>query len=380
MIVGERSRAKHFMTMASARSRPMTLYQFMDLPDTALPMDIKTAYRKLSAQYHPDVNKNQEASLKLQAIRLAYEVLHDKELRSRYDRHGLGALGPRFEELRKYLGVERSRDRGEKGGDIYTVVGLEFSESITGVCKVILVWALSSCGDCGGSGSCSPAGEDKCEVCKGLGEILRTPGGQRGVPRMAHLSVCPACGGRGATTVTYCSRCRGQGHTRVQRSLEIRIPAGVHSGSVLKIAGQGDAGKYGGPPGNLFVKLEVYNLEGFRREGDHLYSSVDVNLYDALLGALVSVPSPRGPRMLEIPPGSQDGSVVMVKGAGVARVVDGGSVEWGNQYYTLKILVPSVKEHCTEGKKVLEKLLEACRERELTGQAEGRPKFTDYLG
>lgn len=153
-----------------------------------------------------------------------------------------------------------------------------------------------------GSGFSAHQAVQQCEVCHGLGEILRSKWGSGG-PNVVQLGVCPSCGGKGSASHQHCSRCRGEGRAKVARTVKIRVPAGVKHDQVLGVRGQGNAGKFGGEPGKLFVKVQVYDLKHVKREGDHLYSDLTVELFDVLLGTAVEVDTVRGKRMLQIPAG-----------------------------------------------------------------------------
>ncbi|KAG2482894.1 hypothetical protein HYH03_018176, partial [Edaphochlamys debaryana] len=214
-------------------------------------------------------------------VQAAYEVLADGALRQQYDSQGLGALGPKYDGLRRYLtgpGQQEGSGAGGGGGgpggargpDVHTVLGLLLSEAVTGADKELSYSALGRCGRCQGSGQASapPA----CSVCRGTGAVLRSRwageaegvyGGMRVVARAA----CPSCGGSGAVAQPPCPDCRGRGRRRESRRLPVRVPAGVERGTLLRLAGEGSVGRRGGPAGDLLVMVEVYPDAQLSRRG-----------------------------------------------------------------------------------------------------------------
>lgn len=318
------------------------LYELLAVPTNAIVTDIKVAYRSLAALYHPDVNKTDTAKHKYQAIQLAYEVLSDTRLRQQYDTHGLAVLGSKYSYLSNFLdtgGDEGSPAPGERGRDLYTVVGLDLEEVVTGAEKVVAVAAMGRCSSCKGSGTQRDGAREACEVCRGSGEILRSRRCAASGMRLTELGVCPACGGKGASFLEFCARCGGEGRARTQRAIKIRVPAGVDGSRLLVLKEQGDAGRFGGPPGDLYVKFEVYLQDNFERRGDDLYSELPLEVYDVLLGITVTVPTARGSRSLMVPPGTQHGSLIKMEHAGVPRVVS-GTVSRGHHFFKVNVAIP----------------------------------------
>ncbi|GIL87394.1 hypothetical protein Vretimale_1681 [Volvox reticuliferus] len=357
--------------------RPHTLYGLLGIKRSATLAEIRAAYRNAARQLHPDTNASPAAQEDFQRIKAAYEILGDSSLRKLYDNVGLQALGPKFATLWSYLGngsddagapgdEQRGVRAGPGGGgvrgrDVHLVLGIMLSEAAQGTEKVLSYAAMATCEDCQGSGysSAPPA----CTVCRGSGQILKSQylgaadSGQFAGPKVLGLDTCPACAGSGRVDQPPCTSCLGRGRRSSSRDLAVRIPAGVERGQVLRVCGEGGAGRCGGPPGDLLVRLEVYPDPNLERRGHDLHSSLVLDVFVAVLGGAVEVETVRGARMLQVPPGSQPGDVLRLRGAGIIRAAPGGAgTVRGDHYFTLAVRLPSAHELCGASRELLRQL------------------------
>ncbi|KXZ45250.1 hypothetical protein GPECTOR_56g346 [Gonium pectorale] len=326
--------------------------------------------------------------LQLRIVKAAYEVLCDSRLRKQYDNLGLLALGAQYADLLGYMGGPglgagaAGHARGGAGGgvggvrgrDVHLVLGLLLSEAAQGAEKVVTYEAMGACEACQGSGLASLP--EACSCCGGTGSVMRSEwagaaerGSFSGV-KVAAPAPCPACGGWGALPQPPCQRCSGRGRRRVLRELSLRVPAGVERGATLRVAGEGGAGRYGGHPGDLLVRLEVYPDSNLSRVGDDLHSELEVEVWVAVLGGSVAVDTVRGQRLLEVPPGAEQGDVLRLSGAGVARAAPGGGgLVRGDHVFTLRLRLPSAAQLCDPSRALLRRLA-AC-DSTLRGAAAG---------
>lgn len=342
-------------------------YEILGVSRDSSKEEIKRAYRRLARKYHPDVNKEPGAEERFKEINRAYEVLSDNELKARYDRFGeaglsgaaaaasgfqdfagMGGFADIFESFFTNFagagaGYARSRQGPVRGDDLRFDLKLEFLEAIFGGEKQIRISHLEVCNVCGGSGA-KPGTEVKtCPTCGGSGQVrraTRTPFGN-----FTQVSVCPTCGGSGQVLEEPCHNCNGEGLAQTTKKLRINIPAGVDSGTRLRVSGEGDAGRRGGPPGDLYVYLFVEPDPDFQRDGLTILSEVRVSYLQAILGAKVSVPTVDSKAGLEeeveltIPAGSQPGTVLTLEGKGVPRI--GNPMSRGDHQITLVVEIPT---------------------------------------
>ncbi|GIL44121.1 hypothetical protein Vafri_1655 [Volvox africanus] len=357
--------------------RPHTLYGLLGIKRSATPAEVRAAYRTAARQLHPDTNASPAAQEDFQRIKAAYEILGDSRLRKLYDNVGLKALGPKFAILWNYAGSgldDAGAPGGEQGGvkaggpsggvrgrDVHLVLGIMLSEAAQGADKVLSYAAMATCEDCQGSG-CSSA-PPACSVCRGSGQILRSEylgaavSGHFAGTKVLGLDTCPACAGSGRVEQPPCTSCAGRGRRLSSRDLAVRIPAGVERGQVLRVYGEGGAGRCGGPPGDLLVRLEVYPDPNLERRGYDLHSSLALDVFVAVLGGAVEVETVRGTRVLQVPPGSQPGDVLCLTGAGIVRAAPGGGGTLrGDHYFTLAVRLPSAHELCGASRKLLQQL------------------------
>ncbi len=319
-------------------------YDLLGVPRTASEGDVKKAYRKLAMQYHPDRNSAPDAEARFKEITEAYEVLRDPEKRSRYDRYGKAGLGGAaggfggFHHvdlsealnifMRDFGGFEsmfggggRSQADARRGQDIRVTVKLTLAEVATGVRKTVKLKTLERCETCEGSGAKSGSRPATCGTCGGSGEVRRAARSVFG--QFVSVAPCPTCAGEGQIIKEPCEVCRGEGRIRGERSVVVEVPAGVSGNNYLTLRGQGAVGPRGGPAGDLLVMLDVKDDDRFERHGENLVHDLAVSFSQAALGARFTVPTPYGDETLEVPPGTQPGTVLQLRGKGLPRL--GGS-------------------------------------------------------
>lgn len=330
-------------------------YEILGVPRNASQEGIKSAFRQLARQYHPDVSDDPEAEEKFKEINEAYGVLSDPEKRQRYDqfgRAGLGDLGGMpdfatmdfgdiFEEILGSFGFSfggmgsRAR-RPRRGRDLQIELTLTFEEAVFGVEKTIEVTRNEVCDRCRGSGVEPGTTPQRCATCGGRGEVRQVQ--QTIFGAMVQTAVCPTCGGRGEVIPNPCQTCRGGGLVRKTVRKVIAIPAGVDDGTQIRLAGEGEAGTLGGPHGNLYVVLHVQPHKFFKRRGNDILVNVDINVAQAVLGAEIRVPTADGEEILRIPPGTQPGKVFTLRGKGVPYLQRNGR---GDQRVIVNVEIPT---------------------------------------
>ncbi len=342
-------------------------YEVLGVGRNATPEEIKKAYRKLAKQNHPDLNPNDKegAEKRFKEATEAYEVLSDPEKKSRYDQFGHAGVDPRaaagggggyggfgggvyddidFGDIFSsffgggFGGGGRSRSRANapiQGADIRMNVDLTFEEACFGTTREITVNHLEKCGACGGSGAKPGTEPVTCSACGGTGqETVRqsTPFGMVQTTR-----TCTACGGRGKIIKEPCAACRGEGRARRAKKIKVNIPAGVDSGRQVYVRGEGDAGKNGGPNGDVILFVNVKPHKIFKREGADIYSEFHITFVQATLGCEVVVPTLDGDVKYTIPEGTQPGTVFKLKDRGAYKL---GSANRGDQYVKMIVEIP----------------------------------------
>lgn len=332
-------------------------YEVLGVERNASPEEIKKAYRKLARKYHPDVNKEPDAEERFKEVKEAYDVLSDPEKRARYDRYGhaepqgggyggFGGFGGAeagggfggFEDIfDMFFGGRRSNPQApRRGADIEYPLTLEFKEAVFGVEKTLQVPREESCSTCHGSGAKPGSKLETCPVCHGTGQeetFQSTPFG-----RLINRRTCSRCHGRGRLVKQPCPTCHGRGRIRVTRKIQVNIPAGVEDGSQLRMAGEGEAGVNGGPPGDLYILLRVKPHPFFSRDGDDIYCEVPITFVQAALGDEIEVPTLDGRVKLKIPPGTQSETYFRIRGKGVPRLRGHGQ---GDQHVKVVVVVPT---------------------------------------
>ncbi|KAK9740138.1 hypothetical protein RND81_03G014400 [Saponaria officinalis] len=344
-------------------------YSILGVSRNASKAEIKSAYRKLARSYHPDVNKEPGAEQKFKEISNAYEVLSDDEKKSIYDRFGEAGLkgsGPGmgdfsnpfdlFESIFDLggmnmggMGGRGSRNRATEGEDqLYNLV-LNFKEAIFGIEKDIEITRLESCGTCNGSGAKPGTQATKCNTCGGQGQVVSSARTPLGV--FQQVSTCSACGGTGET-FTPCNTCGGDGRVRKSKRIGLKVPAGVDVGSRLRVKGEGNAGRRGGPSGDLFVVIDVIPDPVLKRDDTNILYSCKVSYIDAILGTTMKVPTVDGTVDLKIPAGTQPGTTLVMAKKGVP-MLNKPNIR-GDQLVRVQVEIP--KRLSDEEKKLIEEL------------------------
>ncbi len=330
-------------------------YEVLGVPRDADENTIKGAYRKLARQYHPDVNKSEDAEERFKEINEAYEVLSDTEKRAGYDRFGHaatqggfgggagqgfggfpGGFGDIFEEFFGGFGGAHATQRGPaRGNDLRYDMEITFQEAVFGAEKEIEIPRQELCPQCQGSGAEPGTKPVRCPQCNGTGEVRRAQ--QTILGQFVSVTTCPRCNGEREIATTPCTNCHGQKRVRVTRKLAVSIPAGVDDGMRIRLAGEGEPGERGGPPGSLFVVLRVQPHRVFQRQDNDILLELPVNIVQAALGAEVEVPTLDGPSKLTIPAGTQHGAVFRLRGKGVPVL---RSSRRGDQLVSVRVVVP----------------------------------------
>jgi molecular chaperone DnaJ len=323
-------------------------YETLGVDRTANEVDIKRAFRNQARQHHPDVNKDPNSESRFKELNEAYAVLSDARKRAAYDRFGHSGQGSGFEgysdlggfaDLFENLftgGGRRSGQRGpQRGADLRYDMSVTFEEAIFGVEKQIEIPVLQICERCGGKGAEPGSGAATCPRCQGSGELRRVQ--QSVFGQFVNVIICDVCQGEGQVVASPCSSCRGQGRERRKKNLTIKVPAGVDRGQQIRYAGEGEIGPKGGPPGDLYLVLDVAEHSTFIREGNDVYYHLPLNVAQAALGDEVSVQTLDGTVELKIPPGTQHGKNFRFRGQGVPQLR--GS-QRGNFYVVASVVVP----------------------------------------
>jgi len=341
-------------------------YEVLGLQKGASDDEIKKAYRKVAKDCHPDLHpgdKEKEAQFK--EANEAYSVLSDPDKKAKYDQFGFAGVDPNygagagagdftgdFGDLGDIFGDifggafgggfggfgggrSQARSGPQKGETLRVRLAIAFEEAAFGCQKEINVTRVDSCPDCKGTGCAPGTTAEVCPDCKGTGTVRVQQRTMFGV--MQSTTACTRCGGTGKVIHTPCSKCRGAGTVRVQKRLSVSIPAGIDDGETVSLRGQGNAGRNGGPAGDLYVTVQVKPSPVFRREGTNIYTSARLNFVQAALGAEIEVPTLDGNVALTIPEGTQTGSVFRLRGKGVPSLRGGGR---GDQYVTVDLETP----------------------------------------
>lgn len=328
-------------------------YEILGVERSVDEQGLKSAYRKLALQYHPDRNPgNKDAEEKFKEAAEAYSVLSDPQKRAAYDRFGhqglQGAGFPGFDPsvftdfsdiLGDFFGFgdlfgssRRQRNRPTRGEDLRYDLEIEFEEAIRGKTVEIQVPQLVACERCHGSGAEPKDGTVTCSLCRGRGEIVYQQG------FLSIRRTCSQCGGAGRIVRRPCQECRGEGHKRVDRKLGVNIPPGVDNGTRVRLAGEGRPGDNGGPPGDLYVFLRVKDHPVFERHGNDLYCVVPINVAQAALGAKVDILTFDGLQTVQIPEGAQHGERICLRGLGVPDLNGRGR---GDVYVQIEVRTPA---------------------------------------
>lgn len=361
-------------------------YDILGVSRNADQDEIKRAYRRQARKYHPDVNKDPGAEETFKEINKAYEVLSEPELKARYDRFGeagvsgagaggfqdfgdMGGFADIFETFFSGFsgGVgQGGRRRGPmRGDDLRLDLKLDFIDAVFGGEKEIKISHQETCGTCSGSGAKPGTRPSTCSTCSGTGQVrraTRTPFGS-----FTQVSACPTCGGTGEVIEDRCEACGGNGLIQETKKLKITVPAGVDNGTRLRVSSEGDAGMRGGPAGDLYVYLFVSEDSTFKRDGINILSDLKVSYLQAILGCKLQVDTVDGPEELEIPPGTQPGTVLVLENKGVPKL--GNPVSRGDHLLTVQVDIPTRLK--PEERELVEKLAEIRGDQVNRGGIEG---------
>lgn len=343
--------------MASSRN----YYDVLGVSKTADDKEIKSAFRKLAKQYHPDINKEPGAEEKFKEIGEAYAVLSDPEKRRQYDQFGHEAytqgaqnggfgggfggfdasdidLSSIFEDLfggGMFGGGSRSSrsNRPAKGRDSRVLINLTFEEAVFGCKKTITLDLDSECESCNGKGG---SGEETCKTCGGRGRVVEQQRTMFGV--FQSETTCRTCGGKGKSYKNVCKECNGSGHVVKEKEIEITIPEGVDTGHQLRISGKGAAGYNGGPNGDIYIEFRVKEHDLFERKENDVYIEVPITVTEAVLGCKKEIPTLTGSVVLDIDAGSQSGDQLRLRGKGIK---DPTRKKYGDMYVVLDVVIPT---------------------------------------
>lgn len=350
-------------------------YEVLGVSRSAAADELKRAYKKLAAKYHPDRNPgDEEAITKFKEASEAFDVLNDPDKRARYDRFGhagvggaaggggagfqdvgdiFNAFGDLFEgfgfQFGNRQGGGRSSGGAARGDSLQATVRIDLPEAFAGCRRELRISRRESCESCQGSGCKAGTAPAKCSTCMGRGQVMTT----QGFFRMQ--TACPTCRGRGTVVRDPCAACSGQGRMLKEVVRELSVPAGVDTGMQLCLRGEGEAGQNGGPRGDLYVEIEVREHQLFKRDGQDLNYRLPVTFAQAALGAEIEIPTLKGREMLKIRPGTQPGEVSRLKGYGMPDP-RGGNSRPGDLLVEIQVEVP--KKLTGEQEELLRKLAE----------------------
>ena len=319
-------------------------YSVLGVRRDAGPDEIKRAYRRLARELHPDVNPDPQTQERFKEITQAYEVLSDPEKRQMYDMGGdpfgrpdggsagAGGFGPGFpfsDIMDAFFGAGAGgatargpRSRARRGRNATIRVELDLSECAFGATRELTVDTAVVCPTCSGEGTAPGTHPETCDVCGGRGEVSRVARSFLG--QVVTSQPCPRCGGFGTLLPRPCPECDGDGRVRTRRTIKVRIPAGVEDGTHIQLAGEGEVGPGGGPPGDLFLEIAQRPHPIFERQGDDLHCTVTIPMVAAALGATLSVESLDGPVDIDIRPGTQSGQVIPLYNHGIQHLNSSG--------------------------------------------------------
>jgi len=338
-------------------------YEVLGVARTATEVEIKRAYRTQAVKHHPDKNPGDHVSEdKFKECAEAYAVLSDSQKRAAYDRFGHAAVGagagfdPGFSNIEDIFDMFGFGDMfGSRGGGTRTSVQqgsdlrydleITLEEAAAGKEQKLRIPRLETCGECDGKGAEKGTKAESCITCQGSGQTRYQQG------FFSVMRTCPNCSGRGQIIRTPCKICSGAGRVEKEKTLDVKIPAGVETGSRLRVTGEGEDGPNGGPSGDLFVVLHVKEHEVFERQGANLYSAVPVTFAQAALGAEMKVKTLNGEEDLKVPPGTQTGTIFRIKSRGMPAL---GGRGCGDLFVAVTLITP--KNLTKEQRKLLEQL------------------------
>ena len=335
-------------------------YEVLGVSKTADEKEIKSAFRKLAKKYHPDVSKEPDAAEKFKEAQEAYAVLSDEQKRKQYDQYGHAAFdgmnggagfdfsdfdfsdifgdlfgsafGGGFSNFGGFGGGSSRGSRARRGADKLMRVDLSFEEAVFGCKKNIKVDVYEECDECNGKGG---KGEKSCSTCHGSGSVTTQQNTLFGA--FMTRTTCPDCNGKGKTYSSICSDCRGTGKVKENKTLEVKVPAGVDSGNQLRLSGKGDSGSNGGSNGDLYLEFRVKDHELFERDGNDIYLELPITIPEAVLGCKKDIPTLYGNVKLTIEGGANTGDKHRLKGKGIEDLHSGSK---GNMYVVINVVIP----------------------------------------
>ena len=369
-------------------------YEVLGVSRGASEDEIKKAYKKMARKYHPDLNPGDKtAEEKFKEVNEAYEVLSDADKKARYDQYGHAGVDPNFGAGGFGGGFDRSFDFGDlgdifgsffgggfgggrrtnpnapqRGESIRMSIAISFEEAAFGCEKAVTVERYETCDTCHGNGCAPGTSPEVCPDCHGTGTVQVRRQTPMGV--FATSSPCPKCGGKGRIIHQPCKDCRGSGMVRKKKTIQASIPAGIDNGQTISIRGQGNAGKNGGPAGDLLITITVRPHELFRREGTSVLCEAPITFAQAVLGAELEIPTIDGKVKYTLPEGTQSGTTFRLKGKGIPSINGRGR---GDQYVTVYIETP--KNLNKEQKEALKKFAETMGESNYEEQKKFFKKF-----
>jgi len=383
--------------IAAKMARKRDYYETLEVGRDASTEDIKKAYRRLAMKHHPDKNPGDKgAEERFKEVSEAYEVLSDPEKRRTYDQfghaafEGAGAAYRGFQEfdldeaLRTFSGVfgdgifdtffgdvfgRRTRTAAARGSDLRYDLTITFEESAFGTKKEITIPKTDACGTCRGSGARPGTTRTACPRCGGSGQIRSVQG------FFAIQRTCDRCQGTGTIVSQPCTECAGTGRVRTRKTLSVAIPAGVEEGTTLRIPGEGEAGERGGPPGNLYVVIDVEPHPIFDRHADDILCEVPITFTTAALGGEIEVPTLDGKALLKIPPGTSTGKIFRLKGKGIVSRRGYGR---GDQH--VRVIVETPQKLSKQQRQLLEELSASTSDREYPQRAAFIAKMNKLYG
>ena len=317
-------------------------YEILGVDRNASKDEIKSAFRKMARQWHPDINKAPEAEAKFKELGKAYETLMDDDKRATYDRFGEDGLnnagfntqGPfanGFGDLEEVFnsffgggfggfGGSRRQDPNapQRGDDLRLDIELDFEDAVFGLTKEIKIDHLETCSTCNGTGAKAGSKPQTCQTCGGRGSVQQTTRTVLG--QFTQIVTCPHCHGKGSIISDPCPDCKGEGRKEVEKKIELKIPAGVDNGSKMRLSQEGDAGKNGGIAGDLYIVIHVKPSDYYKREGANVFTKLELNPAQAVLGDTVIIKTLDGNKEVTIPAGIQHGEIVKIRNAGIPNI------------------------------------------------------------
>lgn len=339
-------------------------YEVLGLTKSATKDEIKSAYRKLAKQYHPDINKDPDAPKKFEEIQEAYDVLYDDNKRAQYDQFGhaafdqnggagpgAGGFGQGFGNMggmdgmdlndifNSFFGGGRTRQSSSgprKGEDALYRVKISFMDAIKGTTITVAANYDEPCPHCHGTGAENPSDIVTCPQCGGRGTVKVRQQTLFGM--MESEQSCPRCGGTGKTVREKCHTCGGAGYNRIKKNLEVKIPAGINAGQQIRVQGKGGRGYNGGPNGDLYVEIRIADDKTFTRDGNDIHVNINLSFVDCALGTEIVVPTVYGDVNVTVPEGTQPDQIIRLKDRGIKDLRTGKP---GNQYLHIKVRTPT---------------------------------------